>query len=300
MEPIVEATRAAVDGICGPRARVETPAPAVIEQPQPEMAASAARAGTKSRHPGRVVPPTLRLRIEEQRPTTPTAPLSEQHRCRGSSRGRFGEPSGRRRPSGGAPPSHEPTPVAARPSAQPTTRPASSPPPRPSTYPDRDPSVSATWRSAARCRLNRFALSNPEPSGRVSFHSVPALQCVRRCGRRHPVHGRRRQRREVVRPMLRKCRQQPPPVSRTITSAEGMTVKDLADKLGMRANDVLGKLLMKGLMLRINSTLDAETATMRRSRVRSRRSDCAASKKSCSTKTPAKRIRKTSCHEPRS
>jgi translation initiation factor IF-2 len=43
--------------------------------------------------------------------------------------------------------------------------------------------------------------------------------------------------------------------------AEGMTVKDLADKLGMRANDVLGKLLMKGLMLRINSTLDAETAT---------------------------------------
>ena len=40
-----------------------------------------------------------------------------------------------------------------------------------------------------------------------------------------------------------------------------MTVKDLADKLGMRANDVLGKLLMKGLMLRINSTLDAETAT---------------------------------------
>jgi translation initiation factor IF-2 len=54
---------------------------------------------------------------------------------------------------------------------------------------------------------------------------------------------------------------EPPPVSRTITLAEGMTVKDLADKLGMRANDVLGKLLMKGLMLRINSTLDAETAT---------------------------------------
>jgi len=53
----------------------------------------------------------------------------------------------------------------------------------------------------------------------------------------------------------------PPPISRTITLAEGMTVKDLADKLGLRVNDVLGKLLMKGLMLRINSTLDAETAT---------------------------------------
>jgi len=54
----------------------------------------------------------------------------------------------------------------------------------------------------------------------------------------------------------------PPPVSRTITLAEGMTVKDLADKLDVRANDVLAKLLMKRLVLRINSTLDAETAIM--------------------------------------
>jgi translation initiation factor IF-2 len=70
------------------------------------------------------------------------------------------------------------------------------------------------------------------------------------------------QRREpVVRPIASSMPAEPPPVSRTITLAEGMTVKDLADKLGMRANDVLGKLLMKGLMLRINSTLDAETAT---------------------------------------
>jgi translation initiation factor IF-2 len=65
----------------------------------------------------------------------------------------------------------------------------------------------------------------------------------------------------VVRPIAPAMPAEPPPVSRTITLAEGMTVKDLADKLGMRANDVLGKLLMKGLMLRINSTLDAETAT---------------------------------------
>jgi translation initiation factor IF-2 len=53
-----------------------------------------------------------------------------------------------------------------------------------------------------------------------------------------------------------------PPVTRTITLAEGMTVKDLADKLSVRANDVLSKLLMKRLMMRINSTLDTETATM--------------------------------------
>ena len=54
----------------------------------------------------------------------------------------------------------------------------------------------------------------------------------------------------------------PPPVTRTITLAEGMTVKDLAAKLDLKVKDVLGKLLMKGLMMTINSTLDTETATM--------------------------------------
>jgi translation initiation factor IF-2 len=54
----------------------------------------------------------------------------------------------------------------------------------------------------------------------------------------------------------------PPPVSRNITFAEGMTVKDLADKLEQKVNAVLGKLLMKGLRLTINSTLDPDTATM--------------------------------------
>ena len=39
-----------------------------------------------------------------------------------------------------------------------------------------------------------------------------------------------------------------------------MTVKDLADKLEVRVKDVLAKLLMKRVMLTINSTLDIDTA----------------------------------------
>ena len=39
-----------------------------------------------------------------------------------------------------------------------------------------------------------------------------------------------------------------------------MTVKDLADKLDVRVKDVLAKLLMKRVILTINSTLDIETA----------------------------------------
>jgi translation initiation factor IF-2 len=64
------------------------------------------------------------------------------------------------------------------------------------------------------------------------------------------------------RPVSSPVQTAPPPVSRSITFAEGMTVKDLADKLEVKVNVLLGKLLMKGLRLTINSTLDPDTATM--------------------------------------
>jgi translation initiation factor IF-2 len=70
------------------------------------------------------------------------------------------------------------------------------------------------------------------------------------------------QRREQARPAPPPMQNAPPPVTRTITLAEGMTVKDLADKLDIRVKDVLAKLLMKRLMMTINSALDTETATM--------------------------------------
>jgi translation initiation factor IF-2 len=54
----------------------------------------------------------------------------------------------------------------------------------------------------------------------------------------------------------------PPPVTRTVTLAEGMTVSDLAAKLDVKAKDVLKKLMDKRLMMNINSTLDTETASM--------------------------------------
>ena len=62
--------------------------------------------------------------------------------------------------------------------------------------------------------------------------------------------------------MLPQTQAPPPPITRTISLAEGMTVKDLAEKLGLRAKDVLKKLIERRLMLTINTTLDNETATM--------------------------------------
>jgi translation initiation factor IF-2 len=54
----------------------------------------------------------------------------------------------------------------------------------------------------------------------------------------------------------------PPPVTRTITLAEGMTVADLATKLDVKAKDVLRKLLERRMMMTINSTLDDDTASL--------------------------------------
>ena len=51
-----------------------------------------------------------------------------------------------------------------------------------------------------------------------------------------------------------------PPISRTITLAEGMTVKDLSDKLDVRVKDVLKVLLERRMMMNINSAVDIETA----------------------------------------
>jgi len=53
----------------------------------------------------------------------------------------------------------------------------------------------------------------------------------------------------------------PPPVTRTITLAEGMTGR-ISPTSSIRVKDVLAKLLMKRLMLTINSTLDTDTAMM--------------------------------------
>jgi translation initiation factor IF-2 len=53
----------------------------------------------------------------------------------------------------------------------------------------------------------------------------------------------------------------PPPITKSITLAEGMTVKDLADKLDARVKDVLKKLLEQGKMMTINSTVDSDTAS---------------------------------------
>jgi translation initiation factor IF-2 len=52
----------------------------------------------------------------------------------------------------------------------------------------------------------------------------------------------------------------PLPITRSITITEGISVKDLAEKLGVRAKDLISRLLARGVFATVNQTLDAELA----------------------------------------
>jgi translation initiation factor IF-2 len=53
---------------------------------------------------------------------------------------------------------------------------------------------------------------------------------------------------------------EPLPITRSITITEGISVKDLAEKLEVRAKDLISRLLARGVFATINQTLDAELA----------------------------------------
>ena len=53
---------------------------------------------------------------------------------------------------------------------------------------------------------------------------------------------------------------EPLPITRAITITEGISLKDLAEKLEVRAKDVIARLLARGVFATINQTLDSELA----------------------------------------
>jgi translation initiation factor IF-2 len=87
--------------------------------------------------------------------------------------------------------------------------------------------------------------------------------------RRPGDRGRRPQRQRVVeeegkilRPAIRRqIDTGPPPVNREITISEGITVKELSEKLDVKASVVIKKLFERNIMATINQTLDSKLAT---------------------------------------
>jgi len=243
----------------------EPPAPA--EAPRAAAApAAGAPAPAKPSAPGRVVPPTLRLRIEEQRPTTPTPPLptSPTPRVvpRPAPRIERPIPTGARPAAAGAAGQTGTTGV--RPPAQPAPRPGGPPSGQRPGYPSTRPQAPMGGprplpSQPVRTQQPGMPPRPPQYPQRPGMPSRPSYQ-QRPGGQGRPAATQRRE--QTSRPAPPPMQAATPQITRNITLAEGMTVKDLADKLDVRVKDVLAKLLMKRLMLTINSTLDTETATM--------------------------------------
>ncbi len=80
-----------------------------------------------------------------------------------------------------------------------------------------------------------------------------------------PQGGRRRDSADDaeknLRPVRREAPAGPPPISRDITISEGVTVKELSEKLEIKANLVIKKLVDRGIFATINQTLDSKMAT---------------------------------------
>ena len=272
--PVLEDDAIAEAELVAPAAEAEAEAPAaegvetvvpVIPLTEAPIAASPGTADVPTISKpgaGRIVPPTLRLRIEEQRPTTPTPPLPTSAAPRLAPRPkteRPAVPAAARPAAGGAVGQAGATGV--RPPAQPMARPGGAPPPRPA-YPGSRPQAPVGGpRPLPSQPVRTQQPGMPPRPGQYQYPQRPGMPYrppMRQGGQGRPAASHRRDPRPAPPPMP----SAPPPVTRTIMLAEGMTVKDLADKLELRVKDVLAKLLMKRLMLTINSTLDPETATM--------------------------------------
>jgi translation initiation factor IF-2 len=65
----------------------------------------------------------------------------------------------------------------------------------------------------------------------------------------------------ILRPVKREAPAGPPPVNREITISEGITVKELSEKLDVKASLVIKKLVDRNIFATINQTLDSKLAT---------------------------------------
>src|SRR5579859_531371 len=96
----------------------------------------------------------------------------------------------------------------------------------------------------------------PPPAGRPARPGGP----TRRPGQPYIPREKEGTMKGFVPPPRLALSNEPLPITRSITIGEGISVKDLAEKLGVRAKDLIARLLMKGVMATVNQSLDFELA----------------------------------------
>jgi translation initiation factor IF-2 len=209
-------------------------------QPEPAEPAAAEMPEVVREKSGRFVPPSIRLRVEEPGKAPPSAPPLQPKRQLVPQPPRMVPPAAPRPPQAAtgnlARPQGQRPYGSPRPPASNTAAMLGGPRPLPS-QPVR-PAGGMPQRPGAPPMRPQFRPQSPRPSGLKPAQKREALQ----------------------RPQAAPAPAAPPPITRTITFSEGMTVKDLDDRLEIRVKDALKSLLDRRLMMTINSAIDLEMA----------------------------------------
>jgi translation initiation factor IF-2 len=221
-----------------PSAAVPRIAPPVTNVPaSPSPTASTQPARPQAPGPRMIVPQTGPRPVYKAPPVAPPRP---------------GQPIASRpapgRPVPGQPIFQRPRPVAGVPGARPPLRPGERRPMHP------------TRQGSAGPRPIGVGPGLPPP-GPVRPGSRPGAPS-RRPGQRYVPRGvKEGPMKGFVPPPRLSLSNEPLPITRSITIAEGISVKDLAEKLEIRAKDLIARLLAKGVFATINQTLDSELAS---------------------------------------
>ena len=240
VEPVVAAPEPVVEHV-EPAAAPE-PEPAPVVEPEPAIAAAAETPEPAKKEAGRFVPPSIRLRVEEPGKAPPSAPPLQPKR-------QLVPQPPRVNPAAPKAPLPAATGNLARPAGQ-----------RPGYGPQRPVSNTAAMLGGPRplpAQPVRPSTGLPPRPGMPGMRPGFRPQYQQR-----PTGRSSSQRRESARPQAPPPPVAPPPITRTITFSEGMTVKDLADRLEIRVKDALKALLDRRLMMTINSAIDLDTAKM--------------------------------------
>src|SRR5215831_14711190 len=211
-------------------ARPAVPTPPVAGPPQPPA-------------PRMIVPQTGPRPVYKAPPPRPAAPTAQA-----------GAPIGTTRPAPGRPVPGQP--IFQRPRPQGPGVGAPRPPLRPGERRPMHPTRSAP--TGPRPIGVGPGLPPPGPVRPGSRPGAPA----RRPGQRYVPRGvKEGPMKGYVPPPRMVVSNEPMPITRNITITEGISVKDLAEKLDIRAKDLISRLLARGVFATINQTLDAELAS---------------------------------------
>ena len=137
------------------------------------------------------------------------------------------------------------------------------------THSSRPAAGSANRTAPGRSRPRPSAGPRPQhPTSRGRMEpglAPPPVEPARgRPGDKRPSRPQPRERVEeerILRPQRRHVEAGPPPINREITISEGITVKELSEKLDVKASLVIKKLMDRGIFATINQTLDSKLAT---------------------------------------